>query len=72
MILNIFLVISHPSGAPVGGEGVGGGVGRGGISVKIGGDQDFSDFILFYNIRCLDDINMNRERKAGGGLAATI
>ena len=35
------------------------------ISVKIGGDQDFSDFILFYNIRCLDDINMNRERKVG-------
>ena len=26
------------------------------ISVKIGGDQDFSDFILFDNIRCLDDI----------------
>ena len=26
------------------------------ISVKIGGDQDFSDFISFDNIRCLDDI----------------
>ena len=48
MILNTFWMISHPVGAAVGGDG--------GISRKIRGDQDFSDFILFDNIRCLDDI----------------